>query len=200
MDHKASGEVTRHLQRLNKLQAHHNACEKRYEEANSKRRIEEKEKTTILHRQITQDAPVPGDELEATEQQPAQKQGMKRAASKANERQDTSKFMAKEESTEGIEDAPVPGDEPGIAKQKPARKRSVKRAASKTPERWDTSKQLLREEQSEGGAKKTRRMWSKLEVDAVEKTLMSFIKSGKMPGKADCETCIAADTEALSER
>lgn len=38
------------------------------------------------------------------------------------------------------------------------------------------------------------------EVRAVEKTLMTFIKSGKVPGKAPCVACIKASPEALQQR
>ncbi|RXN22575.1 hypothetical protein ROHU_023424 [Labeo rohita] len=34
------------------------------------------------------------------------------------------------------------------------------------------------------------RKWSNEEIQAVEKTLMDFIRSGKVPGKAQCMECI----------
>lgn len=45
-----------------------------------------------------------------------------------------------------------------------------------------------------------RRGWSFAEVNAVEKTLMAFINSGKVPGKSACISCIKASPEALKGR
>ncbi|KAF3855394.1 hypothetical protein F7725_023449 [Dissostichus mawsoni] len=45
-----------------------------------------------------------------------------------------------------------------------------------------------------------KRSWTHAEVKAVENTLMTFIKSGKVPGKFDCIACITASPEALMER
>ena len=39
-----------------------------------------------------------------------------------------------------------------------------------------------------------------MEIRAVEKTLMHFIESGKVPGKSDCVDCITASPEALENR
>ncbi|MEQ2254055.1 hypothetical protein ILYODFUR_038940 [Ilyodon furcidens] len=46
----------------------------------------------------------------------------------------------------------------------------------------------------------TRRSWSQMEICAVEKTLMEFIQTGKVPGKAECDACIMASPEALKNR
>lgn len=40
---------SRHLHRLQKLKAHHDSCEKRYEKANTKRLNDERERTLFLH-------------------------------------------------------------------------------------------------------------------------------------------------------
>ncbi|XP_019212192.1 uncharacterized protein LOC102080509 isoform X3 [Oreochromis niloticus] len=45
-----------------------------------------------------------------------------------------------------------------------------------------------------------KRTWTSAEVQAVEKTLMSFIESGKVPGKSDCVACIEASPKALKNR
>lgn len=45
-----------------------------------------------------------------------------------------------------------------------------------------------------------RRRWSSSEVHAVEKTLMAFIVSGKVPRKSECLACIKASPEALKKR
>lgn len=37
-------------------------------------------------------------------------------------------------------------------------------------------------------------------MNAVEQSLMDFIRMGKTPGKQDCERCIAASPQALAER
>ncbi|XP_042071171.1 uncharacterized protein LOC121811829 isoform X2 [Haplochromis burtoni] len=45
-----------------------------------------------------------------------------------------------------------------------------------------------------------KRTWTSAEVHAVEKTLMSFIESGKVPGKSECVACIEASPKALKNR
>jgi len=45
-----------------------------------------------------------------------------------------------------------------------------------------------------------RRKWSKEEIQAVEKTLMDYIHSGKVPGKAQCMECIERSQAALQGR
>ena len=50
------------------------------------------------------------------------------------------------------------------------------------------------------GSKKSRRKWSEEEVAAVEKSLMYFIRVGKIPRKKACERCLAASEDALAER
>ncbi|XP_005755300.1 uncharacterized protein LOC102215352, partial [Pundamilia nyererei] len=45
-----------------------------------------------------------------------------------------------------------------------------------------------------------KRSWSAVETHAVEKTLKSFIESGKVPGKADCVSCIEASPKELENR
>ena len=45
-----------------------------------------------------------------------------------------------------------------------------------------------------------KRSWTRAEVKVVENTLMTFIKSGTVPGKLDCIACITASPEALMER
>ncbi|KAI4881902.1 hypothetical protein NFI96_004088 [Prochilodus magdalenae] len=42
--------------------------------------------------------------------------------------------------------------------------------------------------------------WTSNEICAVEKRMMSFIKSWKVPGKAECERCIEAEPLALQNR
>ncbi|KAL1261181.1 hypothetical protein QQF64_009008 [Cirrhinus molitorella] len=49
-------------------------------------------------------------------------------------------------------------------------------------------------------SKNPRRKWSAEEIQAVEKTLMDFIRSGKVPGKAQCIECIENSPAALQER
>ncbi|CAL8366408.1 unnamed protein product [Boreogadus saida] len=45
-----------------------------------------------------------------------------------------------------------------------------------------------------------RRMWEKEEILAVEKHMMSFITSCRVPGKSDCDKCIQQEKEALKNR
>ena len=42
--------------------------------------------------------------------------------------------------------------------------------------------------------------WKPEEFQAVEKSLKIYIRTGSVPGKQDCEKCIAASPEALAER
>ncbi|XP_048035660.1 uncharacterized protein LOC125261114 isoform X2 [Megalobrama amblycephala] len=44
------------------------------------------------------------------------------------------------------------------------------------------------------------RKWSTEEIEAVEKTLMDCIRSGKVPGKAQCMECIESSPAALQGR
>ncbi|XP_035862398.1 uncharacterized protein LOC116039306 isoform X3 [Sander lucioperca] len=61
-----------------------------------------------------------------------------------------------------------------------------------------------KETETDSGDPKTetskKRSWSMAEVHAVEKTLMAFIESGKVPGKSECVACIKASPEALTKR
>ncbi|XP_049459960.1 uncharacterized protein LOC125905786 isoform X2 [Epinephelus fuscoguttatus] len=50
------------------------------------------------------------------------------------------------------------------------------------------------------GSSQRRRKWSEEEVQAVEKTLNSFIRSRRVPGKADCVRCIEESPQALQDR
>ncbi|KAL3971540.1 a disintegrin and metalloproteinase with thrombospondin motifs 2 [Sarotherodon galilaeus] len=51
-----------------------------------------------------------------------------------------------------------------------------------------------------GASQTTRRKWTEAEIKAVEKTLMEYISSGKVPGKAECLKCIETSPLALKER
>ncbi|XP_022055392.2 leukocyte receptor cluster member 8 homolog isoform X2 [Acanthochromis polyacanthus] len=51
-----------------------------------------------------------------------------------------------------------------------------------------------------GSSKPKRRMWTREEVDAVEKTLMDCIRSGRVPGQAQCMKCIETSPQALRGR
>ncbi|XP_073668979.1 uncharacterized protein [Paramisgurnus dabryanus] len=42
--------------------------------------------------------------------------------------------------------------------------------------------------------------WQKVEVDAVEKHMMHFIESCRVPGKAACDLCLKSEPEALKQR
>ncbi|XP_005946043.1 uncharacterized protein LOC102290889 [Haplochromis burtoni] len=53
---------------------------------------------------------------------------------------------------------------------------------------------------SSGASQTTRRKWTEAEIKAVEKTLMEYISSGKVPGKAECLKCIETSPLALKER
>ncbi|XP_030299864.1 uncharacterized protein LOC115597751 isoform X1 [Sparus aurata] len=69
------------------------------------------------------------------------------------------------------------------------------------PSTWKRKQETV---ESDSGDLKTenakRRSWSFVEVHAVEKTLMNFINSGKVPGKSECIACIMASPEALKQR
>lgn len=49
-------------------------------------------------------------------------------------------------------------------------------------------------------AGKGRSKWTAAEVKAVERHILHFITSCRVPGKRDCESCIQAEPEALKDR
>ncbi|XP_039650480.1 uncharacterized protein LOC120555658 [Perca fluviatilis] len=53
---------------------------------------------------------------------------------------------------------------------------------------------------TKGSSKMARRKWSTEEVQAVESNLMDNINSGRVPGKAQCEACIKASSDAFMGR
>ncbi|XP_073730464.1 uncharacterized protein [Misgurnus anguillicaudatus] len=55
-------------------------------------------------------------------------------------------------------------------------------------------------QKDQGSSIPPKRKWEEVEVKAVEKHLMKFIKTCKVPGKQDCERCIQAEPEALKKR
>nr|XP_055069418.1 uncharacterized protein LOC129450574 isoform X2 [Misgurnus anguillicaudatus] len=55
-------------------------------------------------------------------------------------------------------------------------------------------------QKDQGSSIPQKRKWEEVEVKAVEKHMMKFIKTCKVPGKQDCERCIQAEPEALKER
>lgn len=46
----------------------------------------------------------------------------------------------------------------------------------------------------------TRRLWNKEEIAAVEKHMMAFITTCRVPGKAECERRLAQEKVALKDR
>ncbi|XP_029007539.1 uncharacterized protein LOC114856073 isoform X2 [Betta splendens] len=56
------------------------------------------------------------------------------------------------------------------------------------------------EAQKRGLSQNKRRKWAEEEVQAVEKTLMDYIISGRVPGKKECLKCIETSPAALKER
>ncbi|XP_046722711.1 uncharacterized protein LOC124397231 [Silurus meridionalis] len=50
---------------------------------------------------------------------------------------------------------------------------------------------------SAGSSQNPRRKWSAEEIQALEKTLMDYISSGKVPGKGQCMECIEKSPAAL---
>ncbi|XP_067297785.1 uncharacterized protein lcorl isoform X4 [Pseudorasbora parva] len=53
---------------------------------------------------------------------------------------------------------------------------------------------------AKGSSQNPRRKWSTEEIQAVEKTLMDYINSGMVPGKAQCMECIERSPAALQWR
>lgn len=51
-----------------------------------------------------------------------------------------------------------------------------------------------------GTSTSKRRKWGDDEIEAVEKTLLDYIRSGKVPGKAMCLKCIETSPVALRRR
>ncbi|KAG7522641.1 hypothetical protein JOB18_027295 [Solea senegalensis] len=50
------------------------------------------------------------------------------------------------------------------------------------------------------GRQGKKRMWEKDEVTAVERHMMSFITSCRVPGKSDCDKCLNIEKTALRNR
>ncbi|XP_039517285.1 uncharacterized protein LOC120471523 [Pimephales promelas] len=55
-------------------------------------------------------------------------------------------------------------------------------------------------EVDQGSSNAPKKKWEDSEVKAVERHMMKFIKTCKVPGKQDCERCIHAEPEALKQR
>ncbi|XP_051980871.1 uncharacterized protein LOC127642308 [Xyrauchen texanus] len=60
--------------------------------------------------------------------------------------------------------------------------------------------QLSGSQKDQSSLKAPKRKWEDIEVKAIERHMMRFIKTCKVPGKQDCERCIEAEPEALKER
>ncbi|XP_056441372.1 uncharacterized protein LOC130378690 isoform X2 [Gadus chalcogrammus] len=76
--------------------------------------------------------------------------------------------------------------------------RPVKKRTPTEDHESDTSQP--EERKKNDSSRKKRKMWSKEEIQAVEQELMHSIKTGKVPGKAQCLECIRAFPEALKGR
>ncbi|XP_067227718.1 uncharacterized protein [Chanodichthys erythropterus] len=55
-------------------------------------------------------------------------------------------------------------------------------------------------QEDQGSSNAPKKKWEDNEVKAVERHMMKFIKTCKVPGKQDCERCIHAEPEALKQR
>ncbi|KAL1276795.1 hypothetical protein QQF64_036418, partial [Cirrhinus molitorella] len=53
---------------------------------------------------------------------------------------------------------------------------------------------------NQGNKDSVKRKWSEEEVGAVEKHLMHFINSCRVPGKKDCVSCLLAEPQALKNK
>jgi len=51
-----------------------------------------------------------------------------------------------------------------------------------------------------GSSNAPKKKWEDSEVKAVERHMIKFIKTCKVPGKQDCERCIHAEPESLKQR
>ncbi|XP_056310731.1 uncharacterized protein LOC130222127 [Danio aesculapii] len=82
----------------------------------------------------------------------------------------------------------------GVGQKKttqPAKGKKVKKRQPMDLEQPDTTKRSSRN---------PRKKWSTEEIQAVEKTLLTCIKSGRVPGKTQCEECIKSSPAALQGR
>ncbi|XP_029936627.1 dentin sialophosphoprotein-like isoform X2 [Myripristis murdjan] len=69
----------------------------------------------------------------------------------------------------------------------------------------NTALQVITSQASSNGSKgkqagKTRSKWTGDEVKAVERHMLHFITSCRVPGKKDCDSCIQAEPVALKDR
>ncbi|XP_059198023.1 uncharacterized protein LOC131978403 isoform X2 [Centropristis striata] len=110
----------------------------------------------------------------------------------------SSPIIKRRKETESDSDDPKTGPQrPNPGQQTPDEPGSVEPAttgSSRSKERQQPDNRDPKTETSK------RRSWSLAEVHAVEKTLMAFIESGKVPGKTECVTCIKASPAALKKR
>ncbi|ROJ30524.1 Gastrula zinc finger protein XlCGF8.2DB [Anabarilius grahami] len=66
---------------------------------------------------------------------------------------------------------------------------------------FDKEIQKARLEENTPGRKPVKKKnWQKVEVDAVEKHMMHFIESCRVPGKSACDLCLKSEPEALKQR
>ncbi|KAI4898311.1 hypothetical protein NFI96_007494, partial [Prochilodus magdalenae] len=90
---------------------------------------------------------------------------------------------------------PLPQDNAGQVDEE---REKVQRSNKKVRD-IDAPLSLPQENAGQNGPFK-RTPWTSNEICAVEKRMMSFIKSWKVPGKAECERCIEAEPLALQNR
>ncbi|XP_035984611.1 uncharacterized protein LOC118558233 isoform X1 [Fundulus heteroclitus] len=102
----------------------------------------------------------------------------------------TKRTPREEDPESGTSSQPRKDESRRVKKMKP-----TKRTSREEDPESDTSSQPRKD-----SSRKKRKMWSKAEVHAVEQKLMHNIKTGKVPGKAQCLECIHAFPDALKGR
>nr|XP_029137256.1 uncharacterized protein LOC114921443 isoform X1 [Labrus bergylta] len=159
------------------------------EEGTSKQQLEDEQSSEELS--VTEDRGSTPKNLQ-------QNRALRGRASVARGKKDTSNHHQEEEKS-SEEELSVTKDRQSTSKWQFGRKTASRGGASVTQDKKGTPQQLDNK-QSPQRERKPKRMWSEEEVQAVEKSLMRFIRMGKTPGKKDCEMCISAADEALAQR
>ncbi|XP_047221299.1 uncharacterized protein LOC124880577 isoform X3 [Girardinichthys multiradiatus] len=116
-------------------------------------------------------------------------------------------LSSQEEDPEASEETPCIPTSSGLSQENLTKKKvtnsdglmpEVNEVTSCTP--TSSSQSNERSAKKSGKEKVVKRSWTPEECAAVNKHLRKYILTNQVPGKLDCERCIAAEPQALSKR
>ncbi|KAG1927934.1 hypothetical protein F2P79_023880 [Pimephales promelas] len=177
-----------HLGHLQKLRAHHNACEERYMKAHTKTVNDEQEKTMFLYQSMKTKLKRKMPEYETEESSSEFKRVLMDSDGSDSENETGNGAIPSDSADKSMEST----NEVEQHNQQPSK--------GKDKELQPIGKALDKPHTTKVSSQNPRRKWSKEEIQAVEKTLMDYIHSGKVPGKAQCMECIERSQAALQGR